>query len=292
MTTRDPELDARVEAQREKWWHTIDLGPYGPTAGWKSAERLEDEWRGMRVPPLAGKSVLDIGAWDGWFSFKAEREGAASVTSLDHYVWSFDPIEKIQYEARCRERGEEPRPYEEVPELWRPDELPGKRSFDLARDVLGSKVESVVADFMEAPLDELPRAEVVFFLGVLYHLKDPVRAFERLRAVTGEVAIVETEAVHMPLYPNTAWCEFVPGDGLYGDPTNWWTPNRIALMGMARAAGFRHVEEVGPGFAEAERAHQEYLVWAREHGPKELRDCPETQLDTIHRYRAVIHASV
>ena len=33
---------------------------------------------------------LDIGAWDGRFSFLAEKAGAARVVALDHYAWGVD----------------------------------------------------------------------------------------------------------------------------------------------------------------------------------------------------------
>ena len=36
---------------------------------------------------LAGQSVLDVGAWDGFFSFEAERRGAARVVATDYYSW-------------------------------------------------------------------------------------------------------------------------------------------------------------------------------------------------------------
>ncbi|EQD47546.1 Methyltransferase type 11, partial [mine drainage metagenome] len=68
------------------WWHSIDLHGF-ITPGGKSQQVLHNEWRAMEVPDLSGKSVLDIGAWDGFFSFEAERHGAESVVALDHYVW-------------------------------------------------------------------------------------------------------------------------------------------------------------------------------------------------------------
>ena len=58
------------------WFHSIDLGDR-VTPGQKPAELLAQEWDQMRLPPLAGKSVLDIGVWDGYFSFRAEDAGAA-----------------------------------------------------------------------------------------------------------------------------------------------------------------------------------------------------------------------
>lgn len=48
--------------------------------------------------------------------------------------------------------------------LWRPDELPGKRGFDTAHRALGSRVESVACDFMEA---EVGTFDIVLLMGVL-----------------------------------------------------------------------------------------------------------------------------
>jgi tRNA (mo5U34)-methyltransferase len=272
-----------------RWWHSIDLGPYGITRGHKKPADLDAEWKALHLPPLAGKSVLDIGTWDGYFAFRAEREGAAQVTALDHYIWSFDPLEKIHYELVVRDAGGLPAPPDEVPELWKPDTLPGKLSFDTARAVLESQVEPVVADFMEEPVENLPKADIVLFLGVLYHLKEPFRALERLRHVTRELAVIETEAVHIAACPDVPLAEFLPADTLLGDPTNWWAPTMAALVGMAEAAGFSRVEAVGdrpinrpprrpPAPAPSRRP------WVRNVGP-----APH---DPVVRYRPVVHAYV
>ena len=66
------------------WWHSIDLGDGLLTPGGKNAALLRREWEAMKVPDLAGRSVLDIGAWDGYFSFQAERLGAREVVARDH----------------------------------------------------------------------------------------------------------------------------------------------------------------------------------------------------------------
>ena len=42
------------------------------------------------LPGLRGKSVLNVAAWDGFFSFEAERLGAGRVVALDHLVWELD----------------------------------------------------------------------------------------------------------------------------------------------------------------------------------------------------------
>jgi hypothetical protein len=72
------------------WWHSIDLGHGVVTAGHKSADTLRRELEALALPDLTGRSVLDIGGWDGWFAFEAERRGAARVGVVDPYMWAMD----------------------------------------------------------------------------------------------------------------------------------------------------------------------------------------------------------
>ena len=77
------DLQSRVDALR--WFHTIDLGDGVVTRGTdESAGRLAR----LQLPEdLSGKTVLDIGAWDGFYSFEAERRHASRVVASDHYAW-------------------------------------------------------------------------------------------------------------------------------------------------------------------------------------------------------------
>ena len=62
-------LKDRVNAIR--WFHTIDLGQGVITPG---IDPTPEKLTGIRMPAdLSGQAVLDIGAWDGFFSFEAER---------------------------------------------------------------------------------------------------------------------------------------------------------------------------------------------------------------------------
>jgi len=168
-----------------RWWHSIDLGHGVVTPGVKSQEQLEDEWSTLHLHDhLKGQTVLDIGAWDGWFSFNCERAGAERVTALDHYVWSIDIVKLWESQASQETRVLD---FQNIPGVWRPDSLPGKRGFDLAKRALGSKVETVVDDFMEMDLDAFGKFDVVLYLGVLYHMHHPLLALERVRKVTKEL---------------------------------------------------------------------------------------------------------
>jgi tRNA (mo5U34)-methyltransferase len=239
-----------TRAQREAmahtvpfWWHSIDLGDGVVSNGYKSAGHLARELRSLRLPDLKDKTVLDIGAWDGFYSFAAEQRGARQVVALDYFTWSLDLPAYQRYEAECRRQGVHPRPAETMP-FWKPAELPGKRGFDVAHRARNSAVEAVAADFMTVDLDRLGAFDVVLYLGVLYHLENPLASLRRLAAVTRDLAVIETAAITVPGYEGRALCEFFERDELGADYTNWWAPNEAALHGMCRAAGFRHVRTV------------------------------------------------
>ena len=248
------------------WWHSIDLGNGVVTPGRKTADQLAAEWDSLELPDLRGKTVLDIGAWDGYFSFEAERRGAARVVALDHYMWSMDIPRQQQYWEECWTTGKVPEPYHTLPELWRPDALPGKAGFDTAHRARESRVEAVVGDIMTVDLDRLGTFDVVLFLGVLYHVRHPLLALERLARLTNDLLVIETEAVAVPGFEHHAFCEFFESNELNGDVSNWWAPNRRAVVGMCRAAGFDTVES------------------------REDTVSRPASRDALHRYRLVVRA--
>ena len=229
-----------------RWFHSLDLGYGIVTPGVKTQQLLAKELADLHLPDLRNKEVLDVGAWDGFYSFEAERRGAKRVVALDHYVWSVDWEKGLAYRDRCLQQGIVRKEWPDVPEVWRPDTLPGKRGFDIARQALKSQVEPRVADFMEVDLGTLGHFDVVFYLGVLYHMKHPLLSLQRLAAVTREVAIIETEAIFIAGQEDSAMWEFYETTELNNDPSNWWVPNRKALACLCRAAGFRQVEIVSP----------------------------------------------
>lgn len=205
-------LQAKVDALR--WYHTIDLGHGVVTKGAdNSQERLE---RIQMPADLAGRSVLDVGAWDGFYSFEAERRRAARVVASDHYAWHG--------------------------EGWGTGR--GKAGFELARAALDSRVEDVDIDVMELSVDRMGTFDVVLFLGVLYHLRDPLLALERVSSVTKNMLILETVVDMVGISRPAA--AFYPGRELNDDPTNWWGPNQAAVAGMLHSVGFTRVELITP----------------------------------------------
>jgi tRNA (mo5U34)-methyltransferase len=232
--------EVRRRVDEITWCHSIYLGDGIVTRGLSDVSPLSDD----ELPDVAGKSVLDVGAWDGLYSFRAERLGARRVVSLDHYAWGVSMPARQAYWEECAAAGTLPDHGRDLTDFWDPV-LPGRKGFDLAREVLGSKVEPVVGDLMTADLDALGTFDVAFYLGVLYHMPEPLTALQRLRAVTGEVAVVETVAVRVLGQREASLLAFYPGNELGGaDFGNWYAPTEQALVGLCRAAGFSSVKVV------------------------------------------------
>jgi tRNA (mo5U34)-methyltransferase len=101
-------------------------------------------------------------------------------------------------------------------------------------------VEDLEIDVYDISPQTVGMHDVVFFLGVLYHLKDPLGALERVASVTNKLLIVET-AVDLIGLRRPAMA-FYPGRELNGDPTNWFGPNTACVEAMLRVCGFRRVQ--------------------------------------------------
>ncbi len=191
------------------WWHRIDLGHGIVTPG---SDDSTYKLQYLGIPDdLRGMTVLDVGASDGFFSFEAERRGASRVVATD--VWS----------GQC----------------WG---MQSQRGFDIARKALDSKVEAMAIDVLDFSPDQPGIFDVVFFLGVLYHMKHPLLALERVFSVTGKQLILETHIERVG--GKRPAMVFYPDSELNRDPTNWWGPNPTAVEAMLKTAGFGKVVKV------------------------------------------------
>jgi tRNA (mo5U34)-methyltransferase len=219
-STHDPAAaaDLRPQVEQLRWFHRIDLGNGVITPG---EDESADKLARIRLPDrLDGWSVLDIGAWDGFFSFEAERRGAARVVAVDPECWREPP--------------------------WGPDGWGTKRPFEFAKQALGSAVEGIDIDLQDISPDSVGEFDLVLFLGVFYHLPDPWLIFRRAASVCRRLMIVETHADLQDLRrPAMA---FYRGE-VEGDPSNWWGPNGPLLRAMLAHEGLNRVEVFSEGRA-------------------------------------------
>lgn len=191
-----------------RWFHRIDLGNDIITPGECPHTVIEATKRFGMPENLEGQTVLDIGAWDGLFSFEAEARGG-KVTAID----------------TTRDNGGN----------WG-----GTKGFSFAKRILGSNVEYFNGNVYELKEYFDPESfNLVLFYGVLYHLKDPIRALKNLYHVTKSTAIIETAFCkdnpnNLPLW------EFAHYRN--DDPTNYWYPTITGLNAMLRFVGFKITE--------------------------------------------------
>ena len=167
---------------------------------------------------LTGRTVLDIGCNAGFYAFEMKRRGADRVLGID-------TDEHYLRQARFT-----------------------------------AEVTGVDVEFRQMPVWQIAQLgekfDLVFFMGVFYHLRHPLLAldlihehvakdlfvFQSMQRGTIEIAPVEedydfkdTSPFDDPGYPRMHFIEHRYSH----DATNWWVPNRACTEAMLRSSGFR-----------------------------------------------------
>jgi len=190
------------------WWHSFELPDGTLIEGVHTLDALKQRIARFPIPAdLTGKRALDIGAWDGWFTFEMERRGA-EVVAID--------------------RWDNPR-------------------FREMHAALGSRADYRQMNVYELSPAKLGQFDLVLFLGVLYHLKHPLLALERVCSVTKSFAAVESFALTERYLPGMQveqypLLQFFERDGFGGQFDNWFAATPQCLLGMCRTAGFARAE--------------------------------------------------
>jgi tRNA (mo5U34)-methyltransferase len=197
-----------VLVENGNWHAPFDFGDGLRTQSWHVERRFRRRLRLLQIPnDLSGKTVLDIGAWDGFFSFEFERRGAKRVLSVDTYAWDNGGLE-------C---------------------------FLFAREHFKSKVEHQRLDVHDLSPQEIGTFDLVFCAGVLYHVRHPLLALEKIRSVAADQLILETHQLIPALHEHVPVIRFFPGDdrgnGNFpgGFPTKTWALRAIEAAGFARS---------------------------------------------------------
>jgi tRNA (mo5U34)-methyltransferase len=194
-----------------KWFHSIEIEPGVHTISAAETEKLRKRENSyFKGVDFTGKSVLDIGAWDGYFSFAAKRRGAGRILSTDHVCWSG----------------------------------PGwgnKDGYDFARTKLGmTDIEDKDIDIPDISPESVGKFDIVLFMGIFYHLRHPFLGLEKAASVAKDTIIVET-ALDATLMRRPMMV-FYPGSELANDPSNWWGPNIPLMLALLKDLGFTKIE--------------------------------------------------
>jgi SAM-dependent methyltransferase len=206
------------------FYHTMDLPKFSVVRGhWDLRGRFEDY---VSAVPVAGKSVLDVGAATGFLSFEAERRGARVVSfdMSDVRQQTFLPFkDKLYYrdrEAWTRKLGAEI-------EQW-------KNAYWLCHRLLDSKAEVFYGNVYDLPV-ELGQFDVSIVGAVLEHLSDQVSALASIARLTRETIVLVT-----PLLPtDEPIAHFEPRANNPAHDFTWWTYSIgvyrevLAMLGFA-----------------------------------------------------------
>lgn len=220
----DPAEIERLIREHGRWWHEIEVAPGIVTPGDDSNRMKLPILDELSLPPdMHGLRALDIGCSDGFFSFELERRGA-EVVAMDF-----------------------------VPEDY--------TGFATARKIVGSSVEYRMDNVYNLTPEKWGEFDIVLFMGVLYHLRNPLGGLDAVRSVVKEGgqlfvgtmmideyfllpdgAVTSLSTVN-PILADVPLWQAYPRDTLNGDFTNCFAPNRAALVAALEEAQF-HPEQI------------------------------------------------
>jgi tRNA (mo5U34)-methyltransferase len=212
-----------------EWFHNLDLFgiPTAPNHFLGDFPAVKWKHIASAIPDdLKGASVLDIGCNGGFYSIHLKRRGADRVLGID-----ID--DRYLNQAR------------------------------FAADTLGVKIEFEKRSVYE--VDKIAgQFDYVFFMGVLYHLRYPLFALDKVitKVAPGGKLVFQTmlrgssatkdwdknyQFWTTNVFADPDWPSMYFVEHSYAnDPTNWWIPNRAAAEAMLRSSGLQIVEHPEP----------------------------------------------
>ena len=194
------EARAFISGSSFVWHQRFELVPGITTPG---GNPIDSILRAVDLPDVRGKTILDIGTCNGAVCFEMERRGATRTVGVDIYD-----------------------------DAW--------FGFATIRTFLGSGAEYLQASIYDLDSILEGQFDIVFFMGVIYHLRHPLLAIDVLRSLTRELLVVESQVCDSTLdeHRAEALVRFYRGRDLGGDISNWFSPTRQALVDWLASSGF------------------------------------------------------
>ncbi|MEW6055149.1 MAG: methyltransferase domain-containing protein [Bdellovibrionota bacterium] len=188
--TRESTTGSKLDAQRisefvknTNWYHTIDLGSGLKSSGLYDHNSLLAKYGFPES--LSGKTVLDVGSSDGFFSFEFERRGG-QVTAVDNNPYDgnvttdVSPAKIDSYQDKYKNFNQKNAAYSDV---YRSLGVPVGHQLLAAIALKKSKVQHQKLNIYD--LHTLGKKYDFVFCGDLVeHLKNPLEALENLASVT------------------------------------------------------------------------------------------------------------
>ena len=184
------------------WWHSIEFGDGVFSEGREPRGTMLWDQFDIPIANIKNKRVLDIGAWDGKFSFLCEQAGAKTVLAVD-VSQGFS----------------------------------NSNGFHVAKKILNSKVVHMDEDFLNLKPAEVGKFDLIIFAGVLYHLENPLGGFRALKELLSNTGLIVIETTTLPDEIEEPYMKFHLKKDLGNDPTNFWTPSPSCVEQMLLEVG-------------------------------------------------------
>lgn len=192
----------------EWWFHSIDFGDNIISKGRvKSIDKHLKQEKYFPEDFFKNKRVLDVGCWDGYYSFYAERMGASEIVAVD--TWKYGKLNRKN-----------------------------KTGFNIAKKILNSRVQDFVLDINEATPEMLGgKFDSIIYMGVIYHQKNPYLSLEIIDSLllNGGRILIETAISNSDM--KIPVMQFTPKNTRNKDPTNFWSPNLLCVQKMLEEIG-------------------------------------------------------
>jgi len=238
MALHSPEIVRTIDSFAP-WFYEFDLGPYGKTTS-KLPNNVKQihETRLQMVNTalhvyltserLHTLSCLDVACHEGFFSIELAKRGVRQVLGIDVREES---LQKARFVAQVL-------------------------------DIQNARFQQLNAEEISPQITG--EADITLFLGLLYHLENPMICLRRTAAVTKEVCILETQVID-EIEGSTEWgaqawtrdyqgivalidenAEFADKNPETGASPLAMCPSRKGLVTMLKHAGFGRVEFIQP----------------------------------------------
>ena len=194
---------------RFAWYHSFRFGNVHVNGTVSSLGY--QTWVGSLIPEnLEGKTVLDIGTADGYYSFLCESRGAKKVVAVDWYEFpGFSAAHKIL------------------------DSKVEFRKYIIDENTLGMTIEKILGN-MDTISEIKEKFDIVLLFGVLYHLPNPIMVMQNLLQQTNMLLI----ATHIIESNEPAMYYYPEGSLTSEDTTSWWIPTPSCLTDIGKRIGF------------------------------------------------------
>jgi tRNA (mo5U34)-methyltransferase len=200
----------KLQDARSQVGKKVSLYPYGSFVNATFLDQLLSAQNMDLKTFVANKRILDIGCGDGDMAFLCEMLGAREVAAVDHADTNFNFMHGVRALREC----------------------------------LHSKIHIVSGNVEDMDLSFLGVWDAILFLGILYHLPNPVRVLRKLSVVASQIFASTRVFDVLPGENRTKFSDLqiaylLQPQESNNDNTNWWVLSDLAVKTLFERSGWR-----------------------------------------------------